>query len=249
MHYAQVLAELRGAGSYGVSDLAARAGLSRPTLYRLLAGAVPRTDDLQELAIAAGQQLDFEIRPLSDPLAAVAGRSLLGDESVLPWAAEAGSWRERLERFTAGRGPDGPGVAVIDEAGRASAPQERAGAVHLRGAHRNVDRLVSAGQASRQRWALSGWAALDALGIDVEAPTIMWVEDVRTVGQLLGDSFRSAGRGEADLLVIEAHPSIFAGASAIEDVHLVTPLQAYIDAAGLGGDPRDRALAHLGGAS
>ena len=249
MHYGQLLGELRAAGAYGVADLAARAGISRPTLYRLLAGAVPLADDLEELAIAAGRQLDFDARPLSDPLAAVAGRALLGDEAMAPWSDEADAWRERLRRFTAGRGPDGRDVAIIDEAGRASAPGDRDGGVHLRGAHRNVDRLVSAGQASRQRWALSGWAALDALGLYAEAPTIMWIEDARTVGQLLADSFRPTGREDADLLVVEAHPSVFAGATAVEDVHLVAPLQAYIDATGLGGDARDRALAHLGGAS
>lgn len=247
MDYAGVLEELRGAGSYRVAELAARAGLSRPTLYRLLAGAVPRADDLQELALAAGQQLDFDLRDVSDPLAAVAGRSLLGDETVLPWSDEADAWRERLGRFTADGRPEGRDVAIIDEAGRASAPRRRPGAVSLQGAHRSVDRLVSAGRASRRRWALSGWAALDALAIDVEAPTVMWVEDTRTVAQLLGDSFRSADRGEADLLVIEAHPSVFAGAATVEDVHLVTPLQAYIDAIGLGGDARDRVLGHLGG--
>lgn len=249
MHYGQLLGELRDAGPYGVADLAARAGISRPTLYRLLAGAVPRADDLQELAVAAGVQVDYTTRPLSDPLAAVAGRALLGDEAMASWSDEADAWRERLGRFTAGRGPDGRDVAILDEAGRASAPRDRDGAVHLRGAHRNVDRLVSAGQASRQHWALSGWAALDALGLDVEAPTVMWVEDARTVGQLLADSFRPTGREDADLLVVEAHPSVFAGATAVEDVQLVAPLQAYIDATGLGGDPRDRVLAHLGGAS
>jgi transcriptional regulator with XRE-family HTH domain len=245
MHYGHLLEELRAVGPYGVGDLAARAGISRPTLYRLLAGAVPRADDLQELAVAVGRQVDYVIQPLSDPLAAVAGRSLLGDGAMLPWSAEADAWRERLARFAAGRGPDGRDVAIIDEAGRASAPGDRDGAVHLRGAHRNVDRLVSAGHASRQRWALSGWAALDALGLDAEAPTIMWVEDARTVGQLLGDSFRPAGREDADLLVVEGHPSVFADAAVVEDVHLVAPLQAYIDATGLGGDPRDRVLAHL----
>jgi transcriptional regulator with XRE-family HTH domain len=249
MQYSQVPDVLREVAPHGVADLAARAGVSRPTLYRLLSGAVPRADVLQELAIAAGVELEITLRPLSDPLAAVAGRSLLGDEAVRPWTAASAPWRERIERFTTGRGSGPRDIAVIDEAGRASAPIERVGAVHLRGEHRNVDRLVSAGQASQQRWALSGWASLDALGIDAEAPTIMWVEDARKVGQLLGDSFRSAGRGDADLLVITAHPSVFAGASAVEDVHLVAPLQAYLDATGLGGDARDRALAHLGNAS
>jgi transcriptional regulator with XRE-family HTH domain len=249
VQYSQVLEVLREATPNGVADLAARAGVSRPTLYRLLSGAVPRVDDLQELAIAAGVELEITLRPMSDPLAAVAGRSLLGDEAVRPWAAGSELWRERIERFTAGRGSGPRDIAIIDEAGRASAPSERDGAVHLRGEHRNVDRLVSAGRASHQRWTLSGWASLDALGIDSEAPTIMWVEDARRVGQLLGDSFRSAGRGDADLLVITAHPSVFAGASAVEDVHLVAPLQAYLDATGLGGDARDRALVHLGNAS
>ncbi|WP_439690443.1 helix-turn-helix domain-containing protein [Curtobacterium sp. SP.BCp] len=246
MKYGDALEVFRDAGPYGVAELAARAGISRPTLYRLFSGAVPRADDLQELALAAGWELQIDLAALSDPLAAVAGRALLGDDTVAEWAEAAEAWRERITRFAGARQGRQREAAIVDEAGRASAPGKRPGAVRLRGEHWRVDRLVSAGRASEQRWALSGWAALDALGIDAQAPTIMWVEDARKVGQLLGDSFRPAHRDDADLIVAYAHLSVFAGATAVQDVELVSPLQAFIDAAGLGGDARLQALIEFG---
>lgn len=228
-----------------MSSIAERSGVSRPTLYRLFNGAAPRADDLRELAIAAGFDIDASLVPLSDPLAAVAARALLGDRSVAGWAEASAEWRDRLERFAVGASGVDREVTIVDEAGRASSPAHRSGAVHLRGDHRRVDRLVSAGRASQGRWALSGWAALDALGIEVDAPTILWVEDARKAAQLLGDSFRPGRIERCDLIVVPAHPSVFAGGGAVKDVELVSPLQAHIDAAGLGGDARDNALAHV----
>lgn len=245
MRIEEVVGAVREAAPLSVSSVAQRSGVSRPTLYRLLNGAVPRTDDLRELAIAAGFDIDASLVPLSDPLAAAAARTILGDRSVDEWAETSAEWRDRLERFAAGTAGVDREVAIIDEAGRASSPTHRPDAVHLRGDHRRVDRLVSAGRSSQGRWALSGWAALDALGIEVDAPTILWVEDARKTAQLLGDSFRPGRVDRCDLIVVPAHPSVFAGGGAIEDVELVAPLQAHIDAAGLGGDARDQALAHL----
>jgi transcriptional regulator with XRE-family HTH domain len=249
MRYEEALAALHESGPYGVPELASRAGISRPTLYRLLSGAAPRADDLEELALAAGWRLDIDLRALSDPLAAVAVRVLLGDDAVQPWASESETWRERLDRFVDARPRSDREVALIDEAGRASAPANRPGARHLKGEHWRVDRLVSAGRASARRWALSGWAALDALGIDAPAPTIMWVEDPHAMEQLLRDSFRSTRANSADLIVIPAHPSVFAGTTAVSDVELVSPLQAFVDAVGLGGDARREALTRLGGSA
>jgi transcriptional regulator with XRE-family HTH domain len=238
----------RESANISTTRLAARADLSRATLHRLLAGASARVDDLQEIALAAGLAIDVTLVPLSDPIAAVAGRILLGDDSLGAWTAEALLWVDRLERYVASDPSVSHDIAATDEAGRAANPAARQGSMHLRGDHRDIDRLVSAGRASGNAWALSGWAALDGLEVDVDAPTVMWVDDVRRVTQLLHGSFAPARNGEADLIVAPAHPSVFAGVAEIEDVLLVDPLQAYIDAAGLGGDARVAALAHLGGA-
>lgn len=244
MRIDELVGAVREAAPFGVSSIAERSGVSRPTLYRLLAGASPRVDDLRELAVAAGFDIDASLVPLSDPLAAVAGRTILGDRSVGEWSEASAEWRARLERFVAGAADDRE-TSVVDEAGKACAPAHRPGAVHLRGDHRRVDRLVSAGRAMQGPWALSGWAALDALGIEADAPTILWVEDARKAAQLLGDTFRPGRLDRSDLIVVPAHASVFAGGGAIEDVELVAPLQAHIDAVGLGGEARDQALAHL----
>lgn len=245
MDYGTALLQVRRAASRGITELAGRSGISRPTLYRFFSGAAPRIDDLHELAIASGWELELDLRPLSDPLAGIAARLELGDESVGAWADEAAHWRERLRRFVGARGRLSSETGLIDEAGRATAPADRSGAIFLRGDHRDVDRLVSAGRASTSRWALSGWAALDALGIETGASTIMWTDDARTTVQLLHGSFSPGRRGSVGLIVAPAHPSVFADAGAVEDVELVAPLQAYIDAAGLGGDARDRVLSEL----
>lgn len=245
MRYRDALESFRDAGAASVQELAVRAGISRPTLYRLLSGAVPRADDLEELALASGWELDISLRPLSDPLAAVAVRVLLGDEATLPWATESAPWQDRLRRFVAARPHGDRDIALVDEAGRAAAPASRPGARRLRGDAWSIDRLVSAGRASGRRWALSGWAALDGLGLDAHAPTIMWVEDAHGMEQLLRDSFRSTRSDDADLVVVPAHQSVFAGTTTVSDVELVAPLQAFIDTAGLGGDARDQVLAHL----
>lgn len=240
---------LRAATSLGVPEIAARSGMSRPTLYRVLAGASPRVDDLRELAIACGFDLDTSLTALSDPLAAVAARSILGDPDVGEWVQELEGWRERLRRFTATRPDADDGVTILEEAGRASAPAHRRGAAHLRAAAWDIDRLVSAGRASGGDWALSGWAALDALGVDTSGPTMVWAPDARGFAQLLGDTFASARDDHFDLVVVPAHPSVFVGSVEVEDVRLVAPLQAQIDAVGLGGSLRDAALEHFRGDS
>ncbi|ROS37159.1 helix-turn-helix transcriptional regulator [Curtobacterium sp. PhB78] len=239
MQIDQVIPELRGTAGFGATRIAARSGVSRPTVYRMLGGASPRVDDLRELAIAAGFDLDVTLSVLSDPLAAVAARSRLGDDRLADWADPASEWVARLERFV-GTAEHADAAAVIAEAGVAAGPLNRDGTVLLTADAWDIDRLVSAGRASNAPWALSGWAALDALGIGdgMVAPTIVWTEDPRAFAQLLGDTFRR-GRGEAvDVAVVPAHPSVFIGATEIEAVHLVDPLQGLIDAAGLGESAR-----------
>ena len=149
MDFRDALSVFRESGGHGVGDLALRSGISRPTLNRLFGGAVPKVDVPAELAIACGWELDIDLRLLSDPLAGVAARLELGDDTVPAWDRDAAVWWERLRRFVA-TDPDEPrDLAVIAEAGSATAPADPPGAAFLRGEHRDVDRLMSAGGPSR----------------------------------------------------------------------------------------------------
>ncbi|BDZ49398.1 hypothetical protein GCM10025867_16390 [Frondihabitans sucicola] len=234
-----------------VTDLAARAGLSRASAYRLMSGEIsPRLDDLRELAIAAGYDLDVRLVPLSDPAAAAAARILLGDRDLHAVTDSSGAdasigtpldvraWIERLQRLT-----DGTPESIIVAAGHAASLQNRAGIQGLWAPSGfTIDRLVSAGRASRADWALSGSAAFDAMGREAPGPTILYTTDQRTITQLLSDTFTVVDPRGAPLLVVEADRLTFSGAEAVEQVNLVTPTQAIVDAIGLGGRLAEVAL-------
>ena len=216
-----------------VGLLASRAGLSRATGYRILSGRTdPRLDDLRELLLAAGLDLDLTVRPLSDPHAATAARAMLGDLSADQDAEETAAWIDRLTRYA-----HGETALVLSEAGRASAPQHRPGAIALAGPHWSVDRLASAGHASGRPWALSGAPAFDALGYDdLQGVSVLWTPDPRQVAQLLADTLTPTTIEHADVLLVPAAAPLFQGAVDVEGVVLVSPLQSVLDGFGLGGD-------------
>ncbi|MCJ1701235.1 hypothetical protein MT356_16105 [Rathayibacter festucae] len=217
---------------YSVDLLASRAGLSRATGYRILSGQTdPRLDDLRELLLAAGLDLDLSVRPLSDPHAASAARAMLGDLSVAPGDEEIAAWTARLTRYSRGET-----ALLLGEAGRASAPQHRPGAVALAGPRWSIDRLASAGHASGDSWALSGAAAFDAMGYDLRGVSVLWTTDPRRVTQLLADTLTPTTTEHADVLVVPAPAALFQGAVDVDGVVLVSPLQAVLDGIGLGGD-------------
>lgn len=103
----------------------------------------------------------------------------------------------------------------------------------------DADRLVSVGRASEARWALSGSAALEALGAEPGQTVVFWTENVKLVAELLADTHRRVRiHAAANLIVAPAHPSVFEGATKVEDVNLVSPVQGIIDAIANGGEDR-----------
>ncbi|GAA4376433.1 helix-turn-helix domain-containing protein [Agromyces bauzanensis] len=212
------------------AELARRAGISRTTALHLRDDiSRARVSTLRELALALGYDIRIDLERASDPLASAAARSLLGD---LDESAEYREWVERLQRYC----PSGEPLGIVDEAARVSAPQHRGGSVMLSGRN-DADRLVSAGVASGARWALSGAAALEALGSNGGGTVLMWSEDVTRAAQLLGGTHRRVkAEAAADVVIAPAHPSVFEGSTQVDDVVLVSPVQAIIDSFGLGGE-------------
>lgn len=229
--------------SYTKSELARRANLSRTTA--LAATTDPyraRVDTLRELALALGYDISIELDRASDPLAAAAARIMLGEtfmrEGLDEYAIDA--WIDRLGRYSAedGAGDGTPALNIVVEAARVSGAQHRDGRVMFTG-RSDVDRLISAGRASETNWALSGSAALEALGAEPGKTTVFWTDDVTRVAGLLHPTHRQVRiHTAADVIVAPAHPSVFAGGTTFEDVNLVAPLQGVIDAVATGGIDR-----------
>lgn len=212
--------------------LSRQAGVSSSTLHRVMHDQVdPSIGTLREIAFACGVSLDVAARPLADPLAAAAARSVLEEGYEPPSPVEA--WVARLRR-QAGDDP----VELVAKAGRASAPLLRPGTLLFAGAF-EVGRVASAGEASGGRWALSGLAGFSLPGLwdRLPTPTILWCEDVRRVEQLLADAdLQRATRPErAALAIAEADESLFFNSFEKDQVRYVAPIQILLDGFALGG--------------
>jgi len=234
---AAVLHAAMAHAAISASELARRSGLGRSTIYRYLEGRQdPSLSTLDDILAVVGLKLRTSADELSDPAAATALLALLS-HGPPPEADTQNPWIERLTRIS---------VRSLRDAlllgGSVGSVLRRPGTVGLTAPSWEIDRLVSAGQASRASWALSGGAALDALGHDLDAPTILWTESARTVVQLLNDTFSTTDPGRAELIVADADPQVFLGATVVEDVLLVNPRRAYVDALGLDGDAASLAL-------
>lgn len=71
----------------------------------------------------------------------------------------------------------------------------------------------------------------------------MWTEDVKQVARLLAETHRRVNIvTAAHVIVAPAHPTVFEGSGALDDVVLVSPVQAVIDSFGIGGQTRVQAL-------
>lgn len=238
---------------YSRSEWARRADISRTTIASVAEDpSRARLSTLREMALALGYDIVVETERASDPIAAAAARILLAD---LPADAEIGApaahrdaWMERLRRYSGATERVDP-VRIITEAAHVSGAHHRDGNALFAGRN-DTDRLISVGRASGARWALSGAASLDAMGVDSGATVVMWTDDVKTVADLLTDTHRRVRlHSAADVIVAPAHPSVFVGAALWGDAFLVSPVQGIIDAVSLGGDEREAALALLSAAA
>jgi hypothetical protein len=210
-------------------------------MHRILNGLVdPSVGTIREIAIACEIQIDLTARPLSDPRAAAAARALLEGGYEPPSDSEVAAWRERLPRMAAGSGP----LAIVKAAAVASGPLHRPGAVLLQGAV-TLARVASAGDASKGHWAVSGAAGLylPSPGDVVQAVTVLWCEDVRTVTHLLADTaLRHVQRPDrAVLAVIAAEPELFADSFTEGIVRYAAPIQIILDCIAQGGKLADDA--------
>jgi hypothetical protein len=222
------------------TELSRRAGVSRTTALAVSDDpSRARVDTLRELALALGYDISIALEPASDPFAAAAARVVLGDLHVdrhTEQAHEIEAWLHRLNRYSTGEPID-----IVAEAARVSGAHHRRGSVMLTG-RVDADRLVSAGRSSEARWALSGSAALEALGAEPGAVVVLWTDDPQRVTRLFDDTHRRVRTlTAATIVVAPAHPTVFEGLTTVEDVNLVSPVQGVIDAFANGG--RDREIA------
>ncbi|TQL70271.1 helix-turn-helix protein [Nocardioides albertanoniae] len=221
-------------------QVAARAGVSASTVHRIVHGVVsPSVATLENITTACGAGLTMSASPLADPAAAAAARALLDDMYPSDVAPEVESWAGRLDAWA-----DGDPLQIVEEAARASGVLHRPGAIRLSG-DATAGRLASAGDASGQRWALSGAAGLDLPAFDeaVGRVTVLWCEDPSAVGALLaGGTLRPAATADRVAVVVAAaEADLFLGAFERDRVVYAAPVQIAIDAISVGGAAADRA--------
>lgn len=217
------------------AELARRSGVSRNTQWLLRQDPTKaKLHTLRELALAQGLDLAIETQPASDPLASAGARWLLGDLDDPGEHADAiHDWVVRLQRWTGDEGP----MRIAADAAAVAAPQNRSGSVLLRG-RKDATRLASAALASGHPWALSGGPALASLGVDSasDAPTVMWAADPSRVRELLGPTHEPTRvLGAASVIIAPSSDLVLAGATEIDGIPLVTPVQVLIDCLGVGG--------------
>jgi transcriptional regulator with XRE-family HTH domain len=222
-------------GRVSTVQLARRSGVSRNTQWLLRQDPTrAKLSTLRELALAYGLDLVIQTQPASDALASAAARWILGDFTDPGASATAiQDWVVRLQRWTGDTEP----LKVAAAAATVAAPQNRTGSVLLRG-RKDATRMASAGSASGQPWALSGGPALTALGIEVpsDAPTVMWAAEPSRIRELLGPTHEPTRvLGAASVIISPSSDLVVAGATEVDGIPLVTPVQMLIDCLGVGG--------------
>jgi len=241
-----LISELRSRSGMTPTALRNRSGVSRATQRRIDLGESDVTfGTLRELAIAAGFDINVELRPLSDPAAASGARALL-DAAVDPRAItqEAAEWSERLLRQTSDpvTGAMHP-IDIITAAGHATAPRERDGALLFRGEWSDL-KLADAGIASRAPWLLSGASALAALTDELPAPGgvgILYTADPAAVARHLVH-LRPTRPSTANLIILPLSDPVTVDSWTDGPLQFVAPVQAIIDGIGVGGTTAQMAL-------
>ncbi|MEI7055620.1 helix-turn-helix transcriptional regulator [Nocardioides sp. CCNWLW239] len=236
----RLVAECIERSGLSARQVAARAGVSASTVHRIVNGVVsPSVDTLDTITTACGAGLTMSAAPLATPEAAAGARSILDPLYPADVGPDIELWAGRIDAWA-----DGDPVEIVEEAARASGVLHRPHAVLLSG-EATVGRLASAGDASGQRWALSGAAGLDLPSFDDALPptSVMWCEDPSTLEPLLaGGSLRPASSpDQATVVVAAAEPDLFLGVFELDRVVYAAPIQIAIDAISVGGDTADRA--------
>lgn len=228
------------------SEIARRAGVNRSTMYRASEGTVDvRLDTLTELALASGVEPIITYRPLSDPAAADAGRVLMeGAAELGEMPAATAAWVARIERFAQ---PATLG-SIAAEAGLAASLLHRADALGVSGTF-TAAVLDACGAVAGGEWALSGAAALAALGADAAelsaAVQILWTPDPgRALQHLVGLGGTVANPAAASVILCAPGELTLQGSASRDGVRVVAPAQAIIDNLGLV-DPQRSAAARL----
>lgn len=221
-------------------QVAARAGVAASTVHRILNDQVsPSVATLHNITAACGLDLTTSTSPLASAAAAAAARAILDENYPAEVDADIEQWATRLDTWA-----DGDPVQIIEEAARASGVLHRPDAVRL-GGEATVGRLASAGDASGQRWALSGAAGLDLPSFDGAVPriSVLWCEDPSAIRTLLtGGTLRPASAPHRSTVVIAAaEPDLFLGTFERDRVVYAAPIQIAIDAISVGGDAAARA--------
>lgn len=213
--------------------VSAVSGVSRSSINRIEKGeSDPNLGTLRELAMACGFDLDLSIKPLADPFAAQAVRSLLEDDFLPDDARAVAEWITRIEKT----GLQDP-LAMVEYAGRASGLRALGSrGIYLRG-EASVLRLASAADAANAPWAVSGSPHLQlATDHEVSGPHIIWTQEPQLVADLLGDSLLKARAVEtASVIIALAPPALFQNSFVVRGVKYVAPIQAIIDGFSLGG--------------
>jgi len=222
------------------TELARQAGVSRNTLWTLRQDpSHARLATLRELALAEGFDLSIGVEPASDPDASAAVRFILGDiDDSLHVSPDVREWCDRLKRWV----PSGDPLQLVAAAAVVAAPQNRHGAVFIKGRN-DTERLTSAGLASGQPWALSGAAGLEYLDVhEPGLPTVAWAQDPTRFAELLGNTHeRTRVAAAASVIIAPLHEQVITGATDVDGVILVTPVQLVIDCIGVGGQLADAA--------
>jgi DNA-binding XRE family transcriptional regulator len=182
MTIAEVVSGTRRLSQLSRSQLAAMAGLSTTTIYRIETGQVdPTTETVDRILAAAGYRQRKEAVPVSDPAAVAAARGVIDPASGLLSAPGAKVWADRWR--AAGfvtYGPDGPVTGrpalLAWRAGIAARLAYRPGIVRLRRDGSWLDiacKIASTGQ----RWAATGSIAANRLAPSANAPwPVFYVE-------------------------------------------------------------------------